>query len=437
MKNLNLKHSRRIYREALKIIPGGSQTISKKPEQFAFGTFPIYIQKGKGCRVRDVDGNEYIDYISALGPITLGYAYPATDRAVKRQLTDGVIFSVMHPLEVEAAKAIIEVVPCAEMVRFFKTGAEATSAAIRIARAYTGREKIANFGYHGWHDTWTARNAYPQDRGVPAILKEYIIDFQYGDYDSEKSLEAVLTKCRGEIAGIIMEPVVYSDTNCKEYLDYVRKLADKHKAVLIFDEIVTGFRLSLGGAQEYFGVTPDISCFAKGMANGLPIAATVGKKKMMEIAKELIISSTYGGETLSLAAVVASLAEYKKKNVIKHLWTQGNRLVNGLNRLAQETGLKVEFKGFVPMSKFDFTYADENLNGNLHTLFLQEMAKRKILFRRGGLNFITYSHKKDDIDETIKTASEVFKFLTCTITSGTVKEKLLVTEITESIRKFR
>lgn len=423
MKNLDLTKSMQLYEEAITLIPGASQTMSKRPQAFAMGAMPIYIRRGEGCCVWDVDGNKYIDYICALGPITLGYCYPAVDEAVRRQLNDGMIFPMMHPLEVEAAKAIIDMVP----------GAEATSAAVRIARGYTGKDMVLSSGYHGWLDTWSALNS---PRGVPAGVGDSIAGFSFGDMTSENSLEALLEKHKGKVACIIMEGASYSTMDTGDYLRYARELATKHEVVLAFDEIVTGFRLAKGGAQEYFDVIPDLACFAKGISNGMPIAAVVGKREVMKTAAELVISSTYGGDAVSLAACVACLAELRDKDVIGHLWEQGGRLIDGMNAIAHEAGLALEFRGFPVMSSYRFGYEDTAANADLTTLLLEEMAKRGVLLRRGGLIFMTYSHEAEHVDATLAACREVFPMLLDAYASGNIKDQLITQEVAASIRRF-
>jgi glutamate-1-semialdehyde 2,1-aminomutase len=433
MSKLDLAKSMQLYEEAITLIPGGSQTMSKRPEAFAMGAMPIYIQRGEGCYVWDVDGNKYIDYISALGPITLGYCYPAVDEAVRRQLKDGMIFPMMHPLEVEAAKAIIEMVPCAEMVRFLKTGAEATSAAARIARGYTRKDMVLSSGYHGWLDTWGALNSA---RGVPAGVGDSVAGFSFGDMTSDNSLGALLEKHKGQVACIMMEAASYSTMDTGDYLRYARELADKHEAVLAYDEIVTGFRLAKGGAQEYFDVIPDLACFAKGISNGMPVAAVVGKREVMKTAAELVISSTYGGDAISLAACVACLKELRDNDVIGHIWEQGGRLIDGMNAIAHEIGLSLEFKGYPVMASFCFRYDDAGVNADLTTLLLQEMAKRGILLRRGGLIFMTYSHGAEHVDATLDICREVFPLLLEAYNSGNINGQLVTHEVAASIRRF-
>ena len=270
-KELKIDNSLKLYQRAVEIIPGASQTNSKRPQGFAHGAFPIYLERGEGCRVWDVDGNEYIDYIMALGPINLGYAYSRVNAAIKEQVDKASIVSLLHPLEVELVEEIISAVPCAEMVRFMKSGAEATSACVRVARAYTGREKILHCGYHGWHDTFVAAS---NSKGVPKVLQGLIRSFGYNNLDG---LAKILKEEGDQIACIIIEARM---PPVEGFLEGVRELADLYGIVLIFDEIVTGFRLALGGAQEYHKVTPDLAAFAKSMSNGLPLAAFVGKREI-------------------------------------------------------------------------------------------------------------------------------------------------------------
>jgi len=435
MEHLNLARSQQLYEEAVRLMPGASQTMSKRPTAFALGAMPIYLERGEGCCVWDVDANRYIDFIGALGPVTLGYCYRAVDEAVRSQLGKGMIFSMLSPVEVEAAKAVIDAVPCAEMVRFLKTGAESTAAAARIARAYTGRELIVSSGYHGWLDTWTALSTATSARGVPEAYKDSIVGFTFGDTTSDNSLEAVLNAHKGKVAAIVMEAVSYSTVDTGDYLKWVRELADKHCALLVFDEIVTGFRLALGGAQEYFGVTPDLACFAKGISNGMPVAAVAGKREIMENTADLLISSTYGGDSVSLAAVVASIGEYRRTDFIDHIWRQGRRLIDGMNAIAQEVGLALVFRGWPVMSSFTFGYEAEQ-NTDLLTLLLQEMAKRGVLLRRGGLIFMSYSHKSEHIDQTLAACREVFPIILDAHNSGRVKDLIIAQEVAAPVRRF-
>jgi glutamate-1-semialdehyde 2,1-aminomutase len=294
-----LERSLSMYRRALELMPGGSQTTSKRPTLFALGQYPIYASHGRGGHIWDVDGNEYVDWVMALGPITLGYCYPAVDDAVRRQLERGIVYGLMAEVELEAAAAVVAAVPCAEQVRFLKGGAEVTSAAARIVRAHTGREKLVNCGYRGWHDQWAVTR---NDGGVPRALAPYTVTFEYNDLPS---LERALEANRGEVAAVFIDPVS-TQPPAPGFLEGVQTLARAHGALLVYDEIVTGFRLALGGAQEYFGVTPDLACFAKGIANGMPLGVVCGRRDVMQTAEKLLISVTYGGEALSRGGAVAA-----------------------------------------------------------------------------------------------------------------------------------
>lgn len=425
---LQLDNSLKLYERAIQIISGGSQTNSKRPDGYAPGAFPIYLDRGEGCRVFDVDGNEYIDYIMALGPINLGYSYPRVNDAVKSQLEKATIVSLLNPLEVELADEIIEAVPCAEMVRFMKSGAEATSACVRVARAYTGREKVLHCGYHGWHDTFTASSA--NHKGVPEALCGLIKSFGYNDLESLKN---VLREGDHEVACIIMEP---RTPPMDGFLEGVRELANEYDIVLIFDEIVTGFRLALGGAQEYYGVVPDLAAFAKGISNGLPLSAFVGKKEIMETAKDLVISTTYGGEALSLAAGLATIRELREKNVFQHTWKMGQKLVDGWREIGREFGINLESSGLAPIHAPQIDMETPELTRDAWTFLLQEAAKRGVLFRRGGLNFISYSHKDEDIDYTLEVCRSVMKLMKEALQKGDLASRLETHDIKPGFRQF-
>lgn len=429
---LKIEHSLMWYERAEHLIPGGSQTNSKRPAGYAPGAFPIYAERAKGCRVWDVDGNEYIDYVMALGPITLGYCYEPVDAAIREQLEKGIIYGLLHPLEVEACERIVDMVPCAEMVRFLKGGAEATTAAARIARAYTGKEVILNAGYRGWADTWTAQVEPPRGRGVPECLRALVKPFPRDDLDVLRSL---LERYRDKVALVFVD-VVLGTAAPKDVVQGMRELCDEFGVLLAFDEIVTGFRLAPGGAQEYYGVTPDLAVFAKGIANGMPLGAVCGRREAMEIAKDLLISVTYGGECLSLAAVVACLEIYREEPVYEHLWRQGEKLMEGFRALGEKHGVPFRCTGLAPMSGQEFHYEDSELNADVWTLFLQETAKRGVLLRRGGLLFVTYSHDDQAITQTLAAVDEALEIIQKVVSEGTVKERLRTGTVQESFRRF-
>ena len=425
--NRKLTMSNEYWSRAEKVVAAGTQTFSKGPYQHVKGVYPIYLKSGRGSRVFDVDGNEYIDYPCALGPVLLGYAYPAVDEAIRKQLEEGIAFSLVHPLEVELAELIVEIIPCAEMVRFVKNGSDATSAAVRIARAYTGRDKIADYGYHGWGD-WHIVNT-TRNKGIPRILSDYDLLFEYNKIET---LERLFEEHKGEIAAVIMEPVGIEEPRAG-FLEKVKKLTHQNGAVLIFDEIKTGFRFALGGAQEYFGVIPDLACFGKAMANGMPLSMVVGRKELMRECEEAFISTTFGGETLSLAAALATIKELREKNAIKHLWETGKQLKDGYNKLASQAGIDTESAGFPPMTVQVFRDMGSNSALEMKTLFLQETIKRGILFGNG--QFTTYSHTEEDIRKTLEACMDAFTIMSEALKEDKVKAYLEGELVQEVFRK--
>lgn len=396
---LRLTQSLALWQEAERLIPGGSQTNSKRPGNYAFGRYPIFAARAEGCRIWDVDGNEYIDFVNGLGPISLGYQYPAVDEAIRTQLSKGVVAGLLWPAEVEAARALTEVIPCAEMVRFLKGGGEATAAAARIARAATGRHIIFNSGYRGWPDTWSAGRT----RGVPPDLAKYVITYSR---DLQKTADA-LGQYNGQVAAIFAD-LPYDGSLGREYLQELRRLADAHGALLCFDEIVTGFRMAVAGAQEYTGVVPDLAAFAKGMANGMPLAAVVGRRHVMEAAADAVISITYGGEALSLAACAATVREYREKDVIGHLYRVGQQLMDGVNEAAAHRRVPFRCTGYASMSAMEFHLPPDKV-GPAWELFLAECARGGALFRRGGLNMMTFSHMPADVATAVDIADRALQ----------------------------
>jgi glutamate-1-semialdehyde aminotransferase len=284
------------WRRAQQVIPLGTQTLSKSPTQFVQGALPIYLERGLGSHVWDVDGNEWIDYPMALGPVLLGYCEPAVDAAVRAQLDDGITFTLMHPLEVEVAERIVAMCPGVEAVRFGKSGSDAISGAVRAARALTGRDHVLVAGYHGWQDWYFGTTT--RDAGVPAAVSALTSTFPFNDLSA---LERALDERRGSVAAVVVEP---SGAEVPEdgYLDGLIDLARRHGALSIFDEVITGFRLAPGGARERYGVEPDLSCYGKALGNGMPISAIGGRWSTMRVFDDIIFSGTHGGEALSVAA---------------------------------------------------------------------------------------------------------------------------------------
>lgn len=398
---MKLDLSNALLARARKVIPSASQTFSKGPNQWVRGVSPHYLVRGEGAWVWDADGNKYLDYLMALGPIILGYGNERVNEAVTRQLRDGTVFSQMHPLEVEVSELLVELIPCAEMVRFGKTGSDATTAAIRVSRAHTGRERVAICGYHGWHDWYIGTTT--RDGGVPGAVKGLSHTFAYNDADS---LATLLAAHPGEFAAVILEPASVEAPK-PGFLEAVRDIAHEHGAVLIFDEVVSGFRFSLGGAQQYYNVIPDLACFGKAMANGFPLSAVVGKAEIMKVFDDIFYSGTFGGETLSLAACKATIEELREKDGLGTIWRNGGRLQQGALALIDRYGLdgQVRAVGVGCRWVLAFPHADEYQGRLRRSFFMQECVKRGLLFF--GLHVPCVAHGDDEIDFTLKVFEEV------------------------------
>ena len=383
-----------LLERARRVLPGVAQTYSKGPDQFVEGVYPVFLASGDGCRVRDTDGHEWIDYPLALGPIILGYNDPGVNAAVHAQVDRGPVFSLCSPLEVEVAELLTTMIPSAEGVRFLKTGSEATTAAVRLARAFTGRDRIAQCGYHGWHD-WCIGHS-PRNAGVPLSSQALTHQWNYNDLSS---LERIFDDHPDGVAAVIMEPIGIEDP-VDGFLEGVRDMAHRRGALLIFDEIITGFRLAPGGAQEYFGVTPDLAAFGKGIANGYPLAAVVGRADIMDqIATTTFISSTFGGDAVSLAAASATLKRIHGGGVCEHLWREGSRLQSAFNTFAARDELPVRMIGLAPRRVLQFDI-DIDIDANLlKGAIWQECLDRGILM--GNANFISAAHDAEAVDITI------------------------------------
>jgi len=425
MKARVLAHPRseELWERAQRIIPAGTQTFSKGPTQYVGGIAPKYLQRAEGARVWDVDGNEYLDCAFGLGAILLGHCYPATTRAVEAQLREAISLTLMHPLEVEVSEALIEAIPSAEMVRFAKNGSDATAGAVRCARAYTGREHIAHCGYHGWQDWYigcTTRN-----RGVPKGDIALQHGFLYNDLDS---LARIFAAYPDQVAAVIMEPVQLTEPQ-GSFLTEVVEVAHSHGALVIFDEIVTGFRLALGGAQEHYGVAPDLTCVGKGLGNGLPISAVVGRAEMMQEFAEIFFSFTFGGECLSLAAAKATLHELRTKPVHEHLWRLGRRLRDGCIKLVEESGLEdvAEVSGLPPRVMVAFKDAGGADSLAVKSLFQQEAIKRGVLY--SGQHFMCYIHTDADIDYMLEAYHDALAIVKQAVGVRAVEQRLEGTKV--------
>lgn len=403
---------------AEKVIPLGSQTFSKSRTQFPVGVSPLYLQEGKGSHVWDVDGNEYVDFISSLCSVTLGYGDPDVNDAVRDQLERGVILSLPASLEAEVAELICEMVPCAENVRFGKNGSDATSGAIRIARAFTGRDHVAVCGYHGWQDWYIGTTA--RNRGVPQATRDLSHPFMYNDL---ASLERVFAEWPDQIAAVILEPMNV-DYPAPGFLEGVRELATRYGAILVFDETITGFRYANGGAQELFGVTPDLATFGKGLANGYAVSAVAGRADVMQMMEEVFFSFTFGGELLSLAAAKATLEKLKREPVVAQIGSLGERLKSAVRSIIDETEMThvLDIKGHPSWSFLTIADQPSATSFAIKTWLMQEWHQRGILSY--GTHNLSFAHSDMDIEALLDTYKVLFPKLRDLLAAGTLIDSL-------------
>jgi glutamate-1-semialdehyde aminotransferase len=413
-----ISRSNQLFERSIGLIPAGTQTLAKGPGQWIRGVAPKYLARGKGSHVWDVDGNEFIDLNMGIGPISLGYAYPVVDDAIRAQLADGITFSLTHPLEVEVAELVREVVPGAESVRYSKTGCDVTTAAVRLARAFTGRSKVLSCGYHGWHDWYIAvtdRNA-----GIPAAVRDLSYTIQYNDLTSvEEALDE-------DVACVILEPTVFEAPK-PGFLQGLADLCKKNGSLLVFDEMWTGFRIAVGGAQGFFGVRADLACFSKAIANGMPLSVLTGRRDVMRLLdKDVFFFTTFGGEALSLAAARATIAEMRDKRVPEHLARQGKKLKDGYNALARELGIAAATScvGYEYRSLVTFTApADAGTNPlEMKSLVQQEMLARGVLW--GGFHTMCFSHSDADMEHILAAYRDVLPTLRDALEKKDVKARL-------------
>jgi glutamate-1-semialdehyde aminotransferase len=404
-----------------------TQTLAKGPGQYVDGVAPKYLRKGNGAHVWDVDGNEYLDYNMAIGPVSLGYAYPRVDEAIVAQLKDGITFSMMHELEVTLAELIHRIIPNAESIRISKTGADVTSAAVRVARAYTGRNKVLCCGYHGWHDWYIAVTS--RNKGIPQTVKDLSATFEYNDLGSVRDALDEDTAC------VILEPFVFEAPR-ENFLQELQILCQANGTLLIFDEMWTGFRIAIGGAQEYFGVTPDLACYSKAFANGMPISLLTGRREIMQLFKEeVFFFTTFGGEALSLAAAVATINEMIEKNVPAYLAEKGRRLKEGYNALAKELGIDgyTRCTGYDCRGLISFD-ASAGQPLELKSYVQQELIKRGILW--SGFHNMSFSHTDADVEYTLKAYREVLGLLKDAVAAGDVAARLKGKPVEAVFRKI-
>jgi len=416
----------KLWNKAKKIIPGGTQLLSKRSELHLPEQWPSYFKKAKGVEVIDLDGNKYIDMsYMGVGPYILGYADDDVNRKVKKVIDDSNASTLNSPEEVELAELLIKLHPWAGMVRYARTGGEAVAIAIRIARAHTKKDKIAFCGYHGWHDWYLSANLSNKNnlkghllpglspKGVPRALINTTIPFYYNKIEQ---LEKIISKNR--IGIIVMEPSRHKEPE-NEFLKKVRNLANRNNIILIFDEVSSGFRRNIGGVHLLYDVIPDIAVFGKAMSNGYPMAAIIGKKKVMKAAEETFISSTYWTERIGPVAAIATIKKLKQKNVPAHIDLIGKKIGEGWRRLAKKHALNINVSGPNALINFSFNYSNAQ---EIKTYFVQEMLEQGYL--ASTIVYISYSHKFKHLKKYLESVDKVFYKIKIFLDEGSIRTKL-------------
>ena len=427
---MRVERSKALFEEAKKYIPGG---VNSPVRAFkSVGDVPRFIERAKGSHIWDVDGNEYIDYVCSWGPMILGHAHPKVVEAIQKQAEKGTSYGAPSELEVELAKMIVELVPSVEKVRMVNSGTEATMSAIRLARGYTGRNKVIKFegGYHGHVDALLVKAGsglttfgVPTSPGIPEDFAKHTITVPFNDIDA---LKKVIDEVGDDVAAVIMEPVMANAGLIipePGFLEAVRELTAEKGIVLIFDEVITGFRLSLGGAQEYFGITPDLSCFGKIIGGGLPVGAFGGKREIMDyLAPEgpVYQAGTLSGNPLAMAAGIATLKELQREGVYEELRRKTEKLSEGLKEAAKSAGVadKVSFKQIESISIIYFTPVDVKnyqdaltANTGAYAAFFRKMLQEGVYLAPSQFEvaFMSTAHTDEDIEKTVKAAEVAFK----------------------------
>jgi glutamate-1-semialdehyde 2,1-aminomutase len=423
---------------AKKYIPGGAHTYSKGSDQFPANA-PEVISKGKGAFLWDADDNKYTDFALSLGTVVLGHAYEPVLDAVRNELVNGVNFVRPSPIEGELAELLCDIIPCAEMVKLAKHGSDVTTAAIKLARAYTGKQYIVRCSadpFNSVHDWFIGSTVV--DRGVPENVKNLTLQFEYNNIES---LTQIFDLYPDQIAGVIFEPISFMQPK-EGFLQQVKDLCEAKGAVLIFDEVVSGFRFALGGGQEYCNVTPHLAAFGKAMANGFSVSALAGRKDIMSLGgiegkeeRVFLLSTTHGGETHAIAAAIKTIQTIKEQNLIEHFWQTGRKIKTGIEQAAQNAGIKehINVAGFD--CKPALALLDENGQScmKLRTLFLQETIKRGIL-----IPYIVpcLSHTDDLISESLIGITQAFEVVAQGIKNNTIEQLINGPTVKPVFRKF-
>lgn len=406
---LNISKSLELYEEACSLVPGGVLG-ARKPTDFINGEYPIFLDTGKGCRLTDVDGNEFIDFLCGYGPIILGYREEEVDDAVYKQVHEkGFCFTLTQKFQNLLAKKLKELVPASEMSIFLKTGSDATSASIRIARAYTKKLKVMRCGYHGWHD-WCVE----MKGGIPKKFWEDVYEFGYNRLDQ---LEELLKEHGDDTAAVIMTP--FGHPNHQEmqipepgFLEGAKELAHKYGAILIYDEIRTGFRVSLGGAHKYYGVTPDLCVLGKAIANGYPISVVTGKKEIMMAAEsKLFISSTFFPNSEAFVAALKTIEILERDKVLEDIWEKGEVFMKQIQEVIDKYDVGARLTGIPPMFYVTFDKDKTGAYKGKRTDFYTQLIRKGFFFTPFHHAYISYRHTKEDLALTLTAIDESLAYL--------------------------
>ncbi len=406
---LNISKSLALYEEATTLIPGGVLG-ARKPGDFINGEYPIFLDRGKGAKLVDIDGNEFIDFLCGYGPIILGYREEEVDEAVYKQIKDkGFCFTLTQKFQNELAKKLTKIVPCSEMSIFLKTGSDATTAAIRIARAHTEKLKVMRCGYHGWHD-WCIE----MKGGIPKKFYEDVYEFQYNKLEQ---LEELMAEHGSDTAAIIMTPFGHPNHQKMEipepgFLEGAREIADKYGAVLIYDEIRTCFRLAMGGAQELYVVTPDLTVLGKAMGNGYPISVVTGKKDVMMAAEsKLFISSTFFPNSEAFIAALKTIEIMERENVLENIWEKGKWFMEKIQETIDKHNVGAELTGVAPMFYITFKKDDTGAYKGKRKDFYTQLIRKGFFFTPFHHAYISYRHTQEELELSLKAIDESLHFI--------------------------
>ncbi len=406
---LNLTKSFELFEEAVSLIPGGVLG-ARKPGDFIQGEYPVFLDTGKGAKLTDVDGNEFIDFLCGYGPIILGYREKEVDDAVYKQINDkGFCFTLTQKYQNQLARKLSQIVPCSEMSIFLKTGSDATTAAVRIARAHTNKLKVMRCGYHGWHD-WCVE----MKGGIPGKFYEDVYEFQYNKLDQ---LEQLMEKHGRDTAAIIMTPFGHPNHRKMEipepgFLEGVRKIADTYNSVLIYDEIRSGFRISMGGAQKIYGVTPDLAVLGKAMGNGYPISVVTGKKDVMMAAEtKLFISSTFFPNSEAFIAALKTIEILERDSVLENIWEKGRWFMAEIEKLIEKHDVGAELTGIAPMFYITFKKDDTGAYKGKRKDFYTQLIRKGFFFTPYHHAYICYRHTKEELELTVNAIDESLSFI--------------------------